>query len=75
METYVTDSVVDASELRVLASVVVVAMRGGQEYEKEGYCREGLHGSRSLGGRAKAWLNCDRPPITTASTYVHSAGV
>lgn len=38
-----TDGVVGASELRVLASVIVVAVRGDQDYEKEGYCREGSH--------------------------------
>lgn len=42
-QTYVTDGVVGASELRVLAGAAVVAMRGDQDYEKEGYCREGSH--------------------------------
>lgn len=40
--TYMTDGVVCASELRV-ASVIMVAMRGDQDCEKEEYCREGSH--------------------------------
>lgn len=43
MGTYVTDGIVSTSELRVLASVVVT-VSGDQDCEKEGYCREGLHG-------------------------------
>ena len=41
--TYVTDGVVGASELRVLAGGVVVTMCGDLDHEKEGYCREGSH--------------------------------
>lgn len=44
METYVTDGILGAGELRVLAGIVVVTVRGDQDCEKEGYCREGLHG-------------------------------
>lgn len=42
--TYVTDGVVGVGSIRVLASAVVVTMAGDQDCEKEGYCRQGLHG-------------------------------
>lgn len=56
--TYVTDGIVSASELRVLSGMVVVAaVCGDQDCEKEGYCRERLHWSRS-------WKDIARQPAT-----------
>lgn len=46
--TYMTDGIVGASELRILASVTVVTVRSDQSCEKEGYCCEGSHGVAGL---------------------------
>jgi hypothetical protein len=78
---YVTDGVVGASELRVLAGAVVVTMSGDQDYEKEGYCREGSH--RVAVGKAvrkPALATCNSEHLTTDklkwafSDHVHPRG-